>query len=1096
MHERPAGVPAEAFWDDGDNEWVLAEGDEDGRKHGLVTYWRPDGTLVNHCTYERGVPHGSSTRYHESGEVSRTCTFVNGVMHGVDAVFRSTGPTTELAFPVSRMPDNVWRYESDMANGRMTSARWYDQEGRQVTETGEPYPERPENVPDSAVYLSKDATWLDGATDTGGRPHGLWRNWNREGVPTGERDMEHGTETATRHFVCAEDGEAHAALRENRVSDAETAARRWWERARDGSAAGHILAGELLARCLADTPQTSAERRELYEAVAEAPGVAWIFTDEGRCCYQAQAAALDWLARDALAAGRAEEAMALCDRALATEHHYGPCAARRTRVTALRTLGRHDEAFQGARELLTADPEAEGLDDIRADPAFSAWLESIRTDTMTVEGAWEVLGRRGERLEAIAAPIRQEVAQEDTEGSAEQPRSDLDRPWPVREVLVDRISVELERWTDLAGTLSSTYRGDWQPAVTSSVGAAVGAEDGTWLARLQGLFLPVSAVLVEEEEIWHATWTAGPDGTSLVYCTDQDEPGFYVIHRSLAGLLACQVLKATDQGDAVVPAATAERWQRADALLDELPEPECPPHLSVEALYPRTGWIVDHLLDVELEEGLPAAPGMDTWQSEREHARTWPHLQAYWLLHHLVFDNREELPFLLQHAERRHPAVAELAALVEVVMAGEELDADRASWWDATRVHGLRAEALDSDRADVMSEAARGRLHRKLGAGMTAADEAAALRDTLVASGDPAVAEAFEVWEALESAAGILEAFEKQGIQHVVPENEQSNAVLQQHRGETSTLLAFHVALAERVGPVFQPYFDAVVRRGTDFDEEHSFAVPGALVGLGTAMGDFAAFHARVNELIGAELLGRRRRAELAVVAVDQFAQPAAQEFLRGEATRFADHLADGRSLYDTMSYGLFRLLDLEPATGGRTLSDALARTRVGNDNWHTSIRLIKQAGTLAVPEAAPGILAVLAQGLGAHDDGTRATVMCAYAVCAGPEAVAELEPMLGSINDVRADCERCALLAGLITAAPDDTRYQDQARAVLDALLAGRIGSMESGAAISLLKALDQAGIPGFADRAQRVLTRAKDDKWTEAALLAWLTEAAPRMS
>jgi len=247
--------------------------------------------------------------------------------------------------------------------------------------------------------------------------------------------------------------------------------------------------------------------------------------------------------------------------------------------------------------------------------------------------------------------------------------------------------------------------------VTSSITAAVRAEDGTWLARLQGLFLPVSAVLFEEEEITHATWLAGPEGTSEVYCTHQDEPGFWVQHCCIAGLLAREVLEEAADGRAMLAGATRERWHRADALLDRLPEPNWPAHLSVEALYPRTGWIVEHLLTVGLEEGLAEAPGIDVWEAEREYARTWPHLQAYWLLHHLIFDNREELPFLVEHAERRHPAVAELAAVAESVLAAADSTGDApASWWDATRVRSLRTRALDGGDARLMSEAAQARL--------------------------------------------------------------------------------------------------------------------------------------------------------------------------------------------------------------------------------------------------------------------------------------------------------------------------------------------------------------------------------------------------
>jgi hypothetical protein len=206
---------------------------------------------------------------------------------------------------------------------------------------------------------------------------------------------------------------------------------------------------------------------------------------------------------------------------------------------------------------------------------------------MTVEGAWEVLGRRGERLHAIAEAIRCDTVEDS--GS----QGDLDRPWPLREVFGDRLSPELDRWTGLAGTLQGTYRGDWEPAVASSVTAAADAEDGTWLARLQGLFLPVSAVLVEDEVICHATWTSGPEGTSLAYYTHQDEPGFWLLDRSLAGLLAWEILEAPDDWVAPQPTVVREQWERAITLLRELPEPTCPDHLSVEELYPRTGWIVE-----------------------------------------------------------------------------------------------------------------------------------------------------------------------------------------------------------------------------------------------------------------------------------------------------------------------------------------------------------------------------------------------------------------------------------------------------------------------------------------------------------------------
>lgn len=1073
MPERPAEVPAQAVWDGGDREWVLAEHDEDGREHGLATFWRPDGTLVNHCNFVHGVPHGWFKRYHESGEVSREGTFVDGELHGTDARHRSATPTTELAFPAGRLPDPIWRYEVDWVHGQATTARWYDRDGNQVTKEGERYPERPTTVPDTAIYASEGAAWLDGHTDDQGQEHGLWRSWSRDGTPTGEREMDHGDEIAVRHFACAEDAEATVALRAGHRADAAAAARRWWQRA--GTAQDRILAGELLARCLADTE--SDERRELYTAVADEPGVAWVFTDEGRRCHQAQAAALDWLARDALAAGRVDDAVSLCDRAIATEHHYGPCAARVTKVAALRRLGRDDEAFQVARAVLTADPDTAGLDDVRADPDFAAWLESIRTDTMTTEGAWQILGERGERLASIAAL-------HPTEADSQRP-SGLDMAWPVREVLGERLSPELNRWIDVAAA-------PFAPAVTSTVAAAVAANDGTWLARMEGLFLPVSAVLVVLEEITHATWLPGPRGTSQVFYTHQDEPGFWPTHRSLAGLLAHEVLEQAEYGQATVSGAVQERWQRADQLLDEEPEPTFAAHLSVPDLYPRTGWIVEHLSGIHCEHGLADAPGLDEWAAEREHAVVWPHLQAYWLFHHLVFDNREELAFLVEHAERRHPAVAELAGMADVLLAGGDVTAD---WWDATAVRGLRTRAFDQGHARLMSESALAGVRTGLSTRDVAVEEAAAARAALVESGAAAVTEVFEVWDVLESAAGDLDTYEKVLADELVPDDDRMSYLLRQHTGQTSILLRLSAGLVERVGPAYRAFFDAAVRGGVGYDESHACAVPGAIAGLGASTDDFGSFQDRVEELLGAENLGRLRRAELALVAAHRFTQQAARDYLVGEATRYADLLADGNNWrYDTVMYSLHRLLDLEPATGGRVLSDALAGTRFTGANWSSSILLISRAAELGIREAAPGVLAAFDRGLGRHDDGSRAVVATSYAACAGDAAVAELESRLSSVDGVRADCERCALLAGLVTAVPGDTGRHEQARALIGALLDDALDGMATGAAISLLKAIDEAGVSGFGDLAARVRTRADEDSTTTKPLLAWLSDALSR--
>jgi hypothetical protein len=173
MAERPAGVPADAQWDSADEGWVqVPHPDEQGRKHGLVTCWRRDGSLAGRHEYRNGVIHGSYSRYHESGEVSRAGTYVRGKLHGVDTAYRSTAPTTEVAFDNS-FADVIVRCETDIAHGRCSTLRCYDRDGNEVTLAGRPVPPRPAQVPAQAFLAPKDAWWFAGEWDAAkGAGHG------------------------------------------------------------------------------------------------------------------------------------------------------------------------------------------------------------------------------------------------------------------------------------------------------------------------------------------------------------------------------------------------------------------------------------------------------------------------------------------------------------------------------------------------------------------------------------------------------------------------------------------------------------------------------------------------------------------------------------------------------------------------------------------------------------------------------------------------------------------------------------------------------------------------------------------------------------
>lgn len=184
MAEQPAGVPEHAVWSPDDDEWVLApQLDEQGRRHGPVTFWRKDGSLVARVEYRDGTMHGSYIRYHESGEVARSARYDDGTMHGLDTSYRAGGPTTEVGFEDGVLEAMV-RFDIEWVHGRAVTMRFFDRDGNELSQAGEPVPPRPDGVPDSA-YVQYEGLWHCAAWDATTGPDvpvGLRRWWDTDGV--------------------------------------------------------------------------------------------------------------------------------------------------------------------------------------------------------------------------------------------------------------------------------------------------------------------------------------------------------------------------------------------------------------------------------------------------------------------------------------------------------------------------------------------------------------------------------------------------------------------------------------------------------------------------------------------------------------------------------------------------------------------------------------------------------------------------------------------------------------------------------------------------------------------------------------------------
>jgi antitoxin component YwqK of YwqJK toxin-antitoxin module len=174
--DRPPTVPAEAWWSPEDNEWVSGPRDAERRLHGLIRYWRPDGSLVSECPHVAGKPHGEAKRFHDSGEVAQTATYVDGIMHGTRTYFATDARTSEKM----RISRRIVRAEIDYDQGTAVAFRYFDRDGRSVGVDGTPLPPRPEGVPDRA-HREPNGDWVAGAW-TEGKLTGTIRRWSAKGV--------------------------------------------------------------------------------------------------------------------------------------------------------------------------------------------------------------------------------------------------------------------------------------------------------------------------------------------------------------------------------------------------------------------------------------------------------------------------------------------------------------------------------------------------------------------------------------------------------------------------------------------------------------------------------------------------------------------------------------------------------------------------------------------------------------------------------------------------------------------------------------------------------------------------------------------------
>lgn len=102
---RPANVPADAVYNPDENEWELGDRNASGDPVGPWMWWHPTGEKACEATYDdQGRLHGLLTRWHPNGERSQWAPWICGKTHGVQVWTRPTSGDND---PTSVLPPNV-----------------------------------------------------------------------------------------------------------------------------------------------------------------------------------------------------------------------------------------------------------------------------------------------------------------------------------------------------------------------------------------------------------------------------------------------------------------------------------------------------------------------------------------------------------------------------------------------------------------------------------------------------------------------------------------------------------------------------------------------------------------------------------------------------------------------------------------------------------------------------------------------------------------------------------------------------------------------------------------------------------------------------
>lgn len=306
-------------------------------------------------------------------------------------------------------------------------------------------------------------------------------------------------------------------------------------------------------------------------------------------------------------------------------------------------------------------------------------------------------------------------------------------------------------------------------------------------------------------------------------------------------------------------------------------------------------------------------------------------------------------------------------------------------------------------------------------------------------------------------------------------------------------MYALFLKLGSAMSPELGPYFESLANKGAKKLPSNKSYVPGALCFAGVCMGRWREFDRYVRALYGDDgPTDSFRKLELeacARVLIERHDDGDALEALRREIARWPASAARRDKTVSLRSMPF--LLRRRDPVAIETLAAVLDAGSFTGQTWWLALALVDVVLRSARwPELREALGVAVTRGLGRHDFGDRATVLRAFVACGATEKA--LRAAVAERADARAECERCALAAGLLESKTSAKNILE-ATSALEALLDGprKFGSMEYGACVSLVRAMVETNVSAANTWIERVHEATAKVKFRDEALMAWLDQA-----